>query len=104
MFFSNSILNFVSNRSFHNNNNNRLMNGNYKKYIFYILFIAIIALFKRVKATTEYEPAEEITSIRYQVAKFKFEEVSGVYAIAFWILLGSLAKIGLFFIIKNKLI
>ncbi len=93
MSFYNSIFSVV----FSNNNSNRLFNGKYKKYLYYILFIIIMAYIKRVKASTVYEPAEEITPMRYQVAKFNFEEVSGVYAIAFWILLGSLAKIGLLF-------
>ena len=97
MSFYNSIFSAVLNQSFCANNTNRIFNGKYKKYLYYILFIIIMAYFKRVKASTVYEPAEEITPLRYQVAKFNFEEVSGVYAIAFWILLGSLAKIGLFF-------
>jgi hypothetical protein len=94
MSFSNLYLH-VSNQSIFKNNNIRLMSWKYKKYLYYILFIVIMTFFKRVKASTEYEPAEEITPMRYQVAKFNFEEVSSVLSIAFWILLGSLAKIGL---------
>lgn len=55
-------------------------------------------MFKNVKSSTvEIDARETKVSQRYQVAKFNFEEVSDVYAITLWILLGSLAKIG-----KNK--
>ena len=46
-------------------------------------------------ATDEFQDiGEDNTPGRYEVLKFKFEEVTDVYAITLWILLGSLAKIG----------
>lgn len=60
-------------------------------YISVIIFL----LAKNVKTTTEeINVDDDKVSKRYQVAKFNFEEVSQVYAITLWILLGSLAKIG----------
>lgn len=61
-------------------------------YLFVLVFFIII---KRAKMSTEEMDArDEKTVGRYQVAKFNFVEVSEVYAITLWILLGSLAKIG----------
>lgn len=77
-----------------------------------ILIIAIIVCFmiKKVRCyTEEINVFDKQDTQRYQVAKFDFEEVSGVYAITLWILLGSLAKIGnlifcYFFVDKIELI
>jgi hypothetical protein len=53
---------------------------------------------KRVNGSTEVVDANEDRVVtRYQVARFTFEEVSDVYGITLWILLGSLAKIGKLF-------
>ena len=66
----------------------------YSTYIYYgILFIYLFS--KRVYAATEeVNGGEEKVIERYPVAKFNFDHVSDLYAIVFWILLGSLAKVG----------
>jgi hypothetical protein len=66
----------------------------YSTYIYYgILFIYLFS--KRVNAATEeINGGEEKVIERYPVAKFNFDHVSDLYAIVFWILLGSLAKVG----------
>ena len=66
----------------------------YSTYIYYgILFLYLIS--KRVYAATEeINGGEEKVIERYPVAKFNFDHVSDLYAIVFWILLGSLAKVG----------
>lgn len=46
-------------------------------------------------ATDQFEDiGEDQTPSRYQVLQFKFSQVTDVYAITLWILLGSLTKIG----------
>jgi hypothetical protein len=71
----------------------------------YILLSVLFVLFKKnglVEAASEEVDggADEVPE-RYQVAKLNFEEVSDVYAITLWILLGSLAKVG--FHLSHKL-
>lgn len=62
----------------------------------YLIFLIIFVIVKRVCSTTEEMDARDERPVgRYQVAKFNFTEVSEVYAITLWILLGSLAKIGI---------
>ena len=69
-----------------------------KKYstIVLILILILVCISNRANAenVTVNVNEEKIVS-RYQVAKFNFVEVSGVYSITLWILLGSLAKIGM---------
>lgn len=60
-----------------------------------VIALVILALIKQVRsAVEEIDIHDEKVEKRYQVAHFNFEEVSSVYAITLWILLGSLAKIG----------
>ncbi|CAF0955513.1 unnamed protein product, partial [Brachionus calyciflorus] len=73
---------------------------------FYLFIILLFIFINRVRSTTvEFEAGDEKTEKRYQVAKFNFAEVSSVYAITLWILIGSLAKIGfhLFHKITDKI-
>jgi hypothetical protein len=67
-----------------------------KSIAFYAAFVAIAVCARRACAATDQfqDIGEEKHVGRYPVAKFKFTEVSEVYAITLWILLGSLAKIG----------
>jgi hypothetical protein len=67
-----------------------------KTLLFYFVFFLVYLIFKCVHGTQDFlyaDIGEEKHVGRYQVAKFKFLEVSDVYAITLWILLGSLAKI-----------
>ena len=73
----------------------------WRKYSTYIYYSLILVYFyaKRVhSATEEVNGGEEKKIESYQVAKFNFDHVSDVYAITLWILLGSLAKVGMFII------
>lgn len=68
----------------------------YSKYMYYLIII-LYAFSKRANsATEEVFGSEDKPPGRYQVAKFNFEHVSDVYAITLWILLGSLAKVGMY--------
>ena len=68
-----------------------------------LLIICGLALLpKQANSETVYVTVDnEKTVGRYEVAKFNFVEVSSIYAITLWILLGSLAKIG--FHLSHKL-
>lgn len=78
--------------------NSRLSGFDMKKSIkLYACIFVIFLLVKNVRSLTEeIDVKDEKIEKRYQVAHFNFEEVSSVYAITLWILLGSLAKIGSF--------
>ncbi len=68
------------------------------KYSSYIYFGLIFIFFyvKRAQGATDIVDGEEVKPVsRYKVATFNFEHVSDVYAITLWILLGSLAKVGM---------
>lgn len=66
--------------------------------IFLVFFAAVLYQFSFVNCTDRIENARlEKDTERYQVARFNFEEVSEVYTITLWILVGSLAKIGKFY-------
>jgi hypothetical protein len=80
-------------RSLFNTDRNRV---SVKATVFYTAIFIIFAYVRRVYAATDqfHDIGEEKPVGRYQVAKFNFSEVSEVYAITLWILLGSLAKIG----------
>jgi hypothetical protein len=70
-----------------------LINKNYVQYVF---FIIVYYLCKYVQCATEVVDGGEKKEVeRYPVAEFNFEHVSDVYAITLWILLGSLAKVGM---------
>jgi hypothetical protein len=68
-----------------------------KGFSFMLLIVLIlVSVLNRVNTSNEtVNLKEEKTVTRYQVAKFDFVEVQSVYAITLWILLGSLAKIGM---------
>ena len=68
----------------------------HKSAVYLIVFFLIFVLIKRVCSATDQfsEIGEQKPVSRFPVAKFNFSEVSEVYAITLWILLGSLAKIG----------
>lgn len=63
------------------------------KYSLVLLVLLVMVKHAR-SAVEEIDIRDEKVQKRYQVAHFNFEEVSSVYAITLWILLGSLAKIG----------
>ena len=63
-------------------------------YIYYFILFAFLMVKHANASTSEVDANENKVEKRYQVAKFTFEEVSDVYSITLWILLGSLAKIG----------
>ena len=61
-----------------------------------LIVLILVSVLNRVNTSNEtVSLKEEKTVTRYQVAKFDFVEVQSVYAITLWILLGSLAKIGM---------
>lgn len=67
-----------------------------KLYIVLLTILILTLTLNRVDAeNVTIDMSEGKIVSRYQVAKFNFIEVSGVYAITLWILLGSLAKIGI---------
>ena len=70
------------------------------KYYHVIYSVLLFVFLMAIRANSESDIVtieSDKESIRYQVAKFNFVEVSDVYAITLWILLGSLAKIGTIF-------
>ncbi len=65
-------------------------------YFIYILIVTITFLNRNVQAGTESINEQKNKEVeRYKVAKLNIEEVSGVYSVTLWILLGSLIKIGI---------
>ena len=60
-----------------------------------VLLVLLVMIKHARSAVEEIDIRDEKVQKRYQDAHFNFEEVSSVYAITLWILLGSLAKIGL---------
>ena len=63
-------------------------------FIYIMLFVLYMGV-KHVSSNTEpVKVSRDKPNPVYELFKFNFEEVSGVYAITLWILLGSLAKIG----------
>ena len=74
-----------------------------KHVIYSILLLGVLVHKYYCKEQTYvYKAAEEL---RFQVVEFKFDHVSDVYAITLWILLGSLAKVGLCIVdIQQKLV
>lgn len=70
----------------------------FSKNILHIVVLLFLVYWRRVhSADDQFEDiGEDNTPGRYEVLKFKFAEVTDVYAITLWILLGSLAKIGCF--------
>jgi len=66
------------------------------KYLIYIVIVALAFSSKYAHADTESINDQENKQVeRYKVAKLNIEEVSGVYSVTLWILLGSLIKIGI---------
>ena len=64
--------------------------------VMFLIVLILVSVINRVNTSNEtVNLKEEKTVTRYQVAKFDFVEVQSVYAITLWILLGSLAKIGM---------
>jgi hypothetical protein len=75
--------------------NNELLSKK-SKYLIYVVIVSIAFLSKNVRADTESINEQENKQVeRYKVAKLNIEEVSGVYSVTLWILLGSLIKIGI---------
>lgn len=62
-----------------------------------LLTIVIGVLIQKYYCKEQTYVHKKETALRFHVAEFNFEHVSDVYAITLWILLGSLAKIGLYF-------
>ena len=62
-----------------------------------LLTIVIGVLIQKYYCKEQTYVHKKETPLRFHVAEFNFEHVSDVYAITLWILLGSLAKIGLYF-------
>jgi len=61
-----------------------------------LLILILVSVINQVNTSNETVSLKEGKTVtRYQVAKFDFVEVQSVYAITLWILLGSLAKIGM---------
>ncbi len=69
-----------------------------KQSIFLVILLGlIIHKYYCKEQTYEHKPPKPL---RFHVAEFNFEHVSDVYAITLWILLGSLAKVGKYLLIK----
>jgi hypothetical protein len=75
---------------------NKAMFSRKSTYFIYILIVTITFLNRNVQAGTESINEQKNKEVeRYKVAKLNIEEVSGVYSVTLWILLGSLIKIGI---------
>ena len=70
----------------------------YSNFFYYGLIIMMFMVKRASSATEEVNGGEKETVSRYPVARFEFEHVSDIYAITLWILLGSLAKVGMYFV------
>ena len=69
-----------------------------KKYNAFLILLLALLIHKYYCKEQTYIHNQAKTS-RFHVAEFKFDHVSDVYAVTLWILLGSLAKVGMEFLI-----